>query len=71
MDCYLYEKMCLSLHYCAGVSMCIATENFLRIFFCFFLSCAKGFQAEILDGPIKIMNCGIILILIIRTRLAV
>lgn len=31
-------------------------------FFVLFLNSEKGFQAEIVDGLIKIMNCGVILI---------
>lgn len=72
MDFYLYGIMCLSLHYCAGVSMCITTDKFSWGFVVVaVLNCAKIFQTQIADGLKKIMSCGIILILVIRIWLAI
>lgn len=70
MDLYLYGIVCLSLHYCAGLSMVITTDTFLWVFVVV-LNSAKVFKTQIADGLKKIMNCGIILILIIKIWLAI
>lgn len=46
---------------CRGEYVYSHREVFM-CFFVLFLNCAKGFQAEIVDGLIKIMNYVVILI---------